>query len=131
MLDLLVNWGPSHLNSNELQLSIRRDSLSAEQEGEVVRDAILILATNELNQFGSFVAEAESVDLLNLISFLNFGARSDLGLLDLDEVEFAKMLGAADANMLLAALGNFRSVFLDEFSLDQKEEAHQGGLIAR
>ena len=54
-----------------------------------------------------------------------------MGLLDLDEVEFAKMLGAADANMLLAALGNFRRVFLDEFSLDQKEEAHQGGLIAR
>ena len=131
MLDLLVNWGPSHLNSNELQLSIRRDSLSAEQEGEVVRDAILILAANKLNQLGSFVTEAESVDLLNLISFLNFGARSDLGLLDLDEVEFAKMLGAAHANMLLAALGNFRSVFLDEFSLDQKEEAHQGGLIAR
>ena len=43
-------------------------------------------------------------------------------------MKFSKVLLAANTDVLLAILGNFRGIFLHHLGLNEKEEAHQSGL---
>ena len=123
--------GPPHLHRDQLQSSIGLDTLSSQQEREIVRHAVLVLASHELNQLGSLFTKGEGVDLLNLISLLNFGSRSDLCLLDLYEMKFSKVFLAANADILLTVLGYFRGIFLHHLGFNEKEETHQGCITRR
>ena len=120
---------PAHLDCDQLERAAASlDSLTGQEEGKVVDHSVSVLASHEVDQLRSLLAEGQSVDLLNFVSLLNFGSRGHLRLLNLHEVQFAKVLLPANAVCLLAILGDLGCIFLHHLGLDEQEEAHQGGL---
>ena len=122
LLDRVI-WSPSHLNCDQLECSIGLNSLSSQEERKVVNHTVSILASHEFNQLRCLFTERQSVNLLNLVAFLDLRARGHLSLLDLDQMKLLEMLGATDTDLLFARLGYFGRIFLDQFSFDQHKEA--------
>ena len=128
LLDRVI-WSPSHLNCDQLECSIGLNSLSSQEERKVVDHTVSILASHEFNQLRCLFTERQSVNLLNLVSLLNFGSCGHLRLLNLHEVQLSEVLLSANTVSLLAVFGDFWCIFLHHLGLNEKEEAHQGGLI--
>ena len=124
-----VIWSPTHLNCDQLECSVGLNSLSSQEECKVVDHTVSILASHEFNQFWCLFTERQSVNLLNFVSLLNFGSRGHLRLLNLHQVQLSEVLLSANAAGLLAVFGDLWCIFLHHLRLNEKEEAHQGGLV--
>ena len=72
-LGLLFCGCPSHLDSDKLKSTVALDTVPRQKKGKVVRDTISVEALDKLDQFRGLFSESQGIDLLNLISFLNFG----------------------------------------------------------
>lgn len=71
LLELFVR-SPSHLDCDKLEGAAGLDALPGQQESKVVRDAVAILASDEVDEFRRLISKAKGIYLLNLISLLNF-----------------------------------------------------------
>ena len=107
---------PSNLDSDQFKLAILFDSFSCHQEGKVIWNAIVILTACEVDEFGSFLAETERVDLLNFVTLLNLRSWHDLSLLNLHQMKLPQMLWSTHTDLLLLTIfcWNFGSVFLNK-----------------
>ena len=117
LLDRVI-WSPSHLNCDQLERSVGLNSLSSQEERKVVDHTVSILASHEFNQLRCLFTERQSVNLLNLVSLLNFRSCGHLRLLNLHEVQLSEVLLSANTVSLLAVFGNFWCIFLHHLGLN-------------